>query len=222
MPFGDRLVVSYPDKTVGDYLVNTLTGLAANPNEPDVDAARDAYSAIDFYDPDRDDLDLDEQLAEIIDQLSERGTVRSDPGRPDLGIAQTLLLNEPIAREPPGGVRGRSGGRGRANPRGPGPRRRAPPPEDPPEPPQLDFHKAVGAAAAHPYLMRLLGLVVDFEFTPPPELPGGSAKEARRLFQRQARLAGCRPARSSRRRSSVHRCLVSASVRGRYQDPRRP
>ena len=81
-------MVSFPEKSVADYLINTLVGLAADPDEPDDDAVRQAYAAIDLYDNARDDLDLDEQLAEIIEQLSERGTVRNDPGRPDLDIAQ--------------------------------------------------------------------------------------------------------------------------------------
>ena len=178
LPFGDRLVVSYPDKTVGDYLVNTLTGLAANPDEPDVDAARNAYEAIDFYDPERDDLDLDEQLAEIIDQLSERGTVRDDPGRPDLGVVQTLLLGEPTLENLQAACEAVAGGASArtlaAQARGGDPPR----PTDPPEPPRLDFHQAAGAAGGHPYLMRLLGLVVDFEFTPPPEFLGAQPREA--------------------------------------------
>lgn len=167
LPFSDKYVVSSPEKSLNDYLVGRLTDLAADPNKPSNDAVRDAYKAIDLYDPARDDIDLDDQLAEIIDQLSERGTVRNDPPRPDLDITQALLLAQPSLS----GLReacdaARAGGSAQSL-SSRVLRRGSPNRPDPPEPPRLDFHDAASAAAQHPFLLRRLGFIVDFEFTFP-------------------------------------------------------
>jgi hypothetical protein len=208
--FSDRLVISYPDKSVGDYFKDKLTQLASNPNEPAVDAARSAYPEIDLYDPDRDELDLDEQLAEIIDQLSERGSVRSDPGRPDLGLAEALLLNEPTLaglKEACEAVRSGAVARTRAAQVRGG----TPPVVGPPEPPKLDFHKALSAAAAHPHLMRMLGLIVDFEFEMPTDLLGEDPQSASISFRPKVDYRTPRRKIASTPRVYT-RCLVSLSV----------
>ncbi len=174
----DGYVVASPDASAGRYLEDRLLTLAQDFEEPDADTAREAYQALNFYDPVRDGLDVDDQLAEIIDQLAERGTVRSDPGRPDLDAVQTLLLTEPSLENlqaacdaARAGASARSG-IGAARILGDQPPR----PGDPPVLPNLEFHQAVAAAATHPYLLRLLGLVVDFAFQIPPEFQGSQVR----------------------------------------------
>ena len=212
LPFGDRYVVSMPEKSLSDYLVNTLIGLAANPDEPDDDAVRAAYAAINLYDPDRDDLNLDDQLAEIIDQLAERGTVRNDdPGRTDLAIAQALLLKEPTLENLRAACETARGGAGKRAGTGAILGGEPPRPEDPPSPPRLDVHQAASAAGSHPYLLRLLGLVVDFEFTPPASLLGSQPRQAN--FSFQVSLDSLMPSGGIIQTPRLlTRCLISATM----------
>ncbi len=162
----DEAVFSYPTDHVLEYMSNKFADLAQVVDPPPVAQLRQAYAEIDVLNEKSETLNVGKQIQTLFDRLDSKSAIRrSSVAKPAQDFTQAALFHAPTLN-PQKAAANKTVGAGT---------NKLPKLDDffkvdrpnRPTPPEFDFHQTVALLSQHPLLMRLLGLVVDFEFVSP-------------------------------------------------------
>ncbi len=160
-------IFSYPTDHVLEYMSNKYADLAQVVDPPEAAQLLASYAEINVLSEKSDTLAVGKQIDSLLTKLGKKSAIpRSSKAKPTQDFTQAALFHAPTLN-PATAAANRAA-------RGGDPKLklqlgdffRVSRPAAP-EPPDFDFHQAVALLGSHPQLLRLLGLVIDFEFTSP-------------------------------------------------------